>query len=168
MENLGTLKDLLKEKVDRTYRSEKMKLDHLPELQDLLYSDNMIDLLRNEIERTQKNLERLERIFDELDASPNETPSKVTEGWIADTKRSLNELEGQAVIDSAIAASLLQIDHYNAAAYGAISAYSELFEHYEVAALSQECLNAAKEASARIRELAENELDPRSLDAAET
>lgn len=164
MESIGDLKDLLKEKIDRTYRSEKMKLDHLPELQDRLGSESMIDLLRDEIERTQKNLERLEGVLEELGFSVTETASKVTEGWIADTKRSLDELQGQAVVDSAIAGALLQIDHYNAAAYGAISAYSELFEHYEVAALSQECLNAAKEASERIRELAAEELDPRSLD----
>lgn len=168
MESIGDLKDLLKEKVDRTYRSEKMKLDHLPELQDRLESESMIDLLRNEIERSQKNLERLDKIFEELGFSATETPSKVTEGWIADTKRGLDELGSQAVVDSAIAAALLQIDHYNAAAYGAISAYSELFEHYEVAALSQECLKAAKEASERIRELAVDELDPRGLGRAAT
>lgn len=164
MESMGTLKDLLKEKVDRTYRAEKMKLDHLPELQDLLMSDRMIDLLRDEIARTQKNLERLEKIFDELDIDAEELPSKVAEGWISDTKRILHELEGQAVTDSAIAGALLQIDHYNAAAYGAVSAYSELYEHYEVAALSQECLRAAKEASERLRESAEKQVDPQATD----
>ncbi len=163
MDSIASLKDLLIEKVDRTYRSEKLKLDHLPELQDQLSSERSIDLLRDNIERTQQALERLERILAELKASSGDAPSKVTEGWIADTKRTINDLKGAEVIDSAIVAALLQIEHYNAAAYGAISAYAELFEHYEVAALSQECLKASKEASEQIRNRAETEMDPSSL-----
>ncbi len=163
MDNLSNLKDLLVEKVDRTYRSEKLKLDHLPELQDLAGSDRVIDIIRDEIERTQNCIERLERIQEELNIKAGSEPSKVTEGWIGDTKRTLNELEGQAVIDSAIASSLLQVDHFNSASYGAISAYSELFEHYEIAALSQECLKAYKQAAEQLRSAAENELDPQAL-----
>ncbi len=163
MDNLSNLKDLLVEKVDRTYRSEKLKLDHLPELQDLAGSDRVIDIIRDEIDRTQNCIERLERIQEELNIKPGSEPSKVTEGWIGDTKRTLNELEGQAVIDSAIANSLLQIDHFNSASYGAISAYSELFEHYEIAALSQECLKAYKQAAEQLRKAAENDLDPQAL-----
>ncbi|MFB6258396.1 MAG: DUF892 family protein [Flavobacteriales bacterium] len=163
MDSIANLKDLLVEKVDRTYRSEKMKLDHLPEFQDRLRSERSIDLIRDEIERTQESVKKLERILEELGATAREQPSKATEGWIADTKRTLYELEGAAVIDSAIAGALLQIDHYNAAAYGAIAAYAELFEHYEVAALSQECLKASKEAGEQLRGSAENEIDPLAL-----
>ncbi len=162
MDSIADLKDLLIDKVDRTYRAERMKLDHLPELQDRLGSDRMIDILRDEIERTQNCVERLGKILGELEVEASENPSKVTEGWIADTKRSLNDLEGQAVVDSAVAGALLQIDHFNAASYGAISAYAELFEHYEVAALSQECLEDTKKATEQLRDSAENELDPQA------
>ncbi len=163
MDSLGTLKDLLCEKIDRCYRSERMKLDQLPELQDRVASERLIDLIRDEIERTQKALERLDRMFEEIELSASERPSKVTEGWISDTKRVLNELDGQEVTDSAVAGALLRIDHYNAAGYGAIAAYAELFEHYEVAALSQESLEAMKKAGEELRDFVEKELDPLAL-----
>jgi ferritin-like metal-binding protein YciE len=109
----------------------------------------------NHLEETQGQVDRLERIFKELDVSPKGKKCKAMEGLIEEGKEVLEADAAPAVKDAALIAAGQRVEHYEMAGYGCVRTFARLLGHNEAADLLQETLDEEGAADKKLTELAE-------------
>ena len=100
-------------------------------------------------------MERLEKIFQELDASPKGKKCKGMEGVIADGKKLMEEEADPEVMDAGLIGAAQQVEHYEMAGYGCVRTYAELLGHSNFANLLQKTLDEERATDEKLTKLAQ-------------
>jgi len=74
--------------------------------------------LKNHLEETQKEIERLEKAFAKLGKEPSGTQCPAIDGIIKEANETAGEIEDKAVLDAAIVANSQAVAHYEMCRYG--------------------------------------------------
>jgi ferritin-like metal-binding protein YciE len=106
--------------------------------------------------QTEKQIERLDKIFKELEERPGLKDCKGMEGIIEDGKELMEEDAEPEVLDAGLIGAAQHVEHYEIAGYGCAKTYANLLGLTDIAKLLEQTLAEEKETDAALSELAES------------
>jgi ferritin-like metal-binding protein YciE len=136
------------------HSAEKQIIAALPKMAKKASSDELRRAFETHLEQTQEQLERLEKIFADLQLNPGRHKCKAMEGLIEEASELLKEDAEEAIRDAAMIGAAQRVEHYEIAGYGTARTYAEMLGHVEAAELLQQTLDEEKETDQLLSELA--------------
>ncbi len=162
-----TLRDLLIEELRDLYHADKQLLRAFPKLAKEASAAEVRKLCQEGVDYTSERIKRLEEVFAKLDTPARAKRCQAMEGLIEEAKEMLAEDLTDALRDAALLANMQKIAHYGIAGYGTVCSYAKAIGEEEVAEILAKSLREKKEADEEMTELAERQINPRALAAAE-
>jgi ferritin-like metal-binding protein YciE len=156
---LGSLQELYVEELKDLYSAENQLLQALPKMAKAASSSDLRTAFEDHLEQTRDQVERLEKIFKKLDASPKGKKCKAMEGLIEESNELLTDEAEPAVLDAALIAAAQRVEHYEMAGYGSVRTFARLLRDQEAADLLQETLDEEEAADKKLTELAETTIN---------
>jgi ferritin-like metal-binding protein YciE len=151
---MESLKELFIEELKDLYSAENQILKALPKMIKKASSRELKRGFEEHLEQTKGHVDRLTKIFHELDESPKGKKCKGMEGIIADGAELMKEDAEPEVMDAGLISAAQHVEHYEMAGYGCVRTYAELLGHSNFVQLLETTLNEEKETDAKLTELA--------------
>src|SRR5919107_2018437 len=163
--SLDSLEKLFLEELKDVYNAEKQLLRALPRMAKAAESPELQQAFTKHQKETEGQVQRLERVFQELGQSARGKTCKGMQGLIEEGKEVL-EKEGEGpVIDAALIASAQRVEHYEIAAYGCLRTYAQLLGLSQAERLLQENLEEEEAADQKLNALAEGGINQAAVNA---
>lgn len=164
---LMTLTDLLAEELKDLYSAENQLVKALPKMAKAATSEDLRDAFENHLAETERQVERLEQIFERLDIKPGRKKCKAMEGLIEEGREIISEDAEPMVHDAALIAAAQRVEHYEIAAYGCARTFATLLGDDETASLLEESLEEEANADTKLTEVAMHGINQSAAQPAE-
>jgi len=155
----GTLKDI--------YYAEKAILKALPKMAKKASSKKLETAFTRHEKETQKQVERLEQVFEMLDKRPAGKKCPAIDGIIKEGEEVMKEAKDETIRDAAMLAAAQSVEHYEISRYGTLVAWAEKLDMREAVDLLQATLDEEKLTDEKLSALAESEINVEAEDAGE-
>jgi len=152
---METLHDLYVEELRDLYNAENQLLKALPKMAKAATTPELKAAFEEHFEVTRGQVNRLEKIFSDLDESPKGKKCKAMTGLVDEESDTVGDADTEAVKDAALIASAQKIEHYEIAGYGCVRSFARMLGYRDAEVLLQETLNEEGEADKKLTELAE-------------
>ena len=152
--DIKTMEDLFQHELQDIYYAEHQILKSLPTMIDKATNRDLATALRNHLEETKKQVDRLDQVFRKLDMQPKGTDCPAIDGIIKEADATAGEIDDKQVLDAAIVANAQAVEHYEICRYGTIIAWAEELGHDEVVRLLTTNLNEEKAANTKLNTVA--------------
>jgi ferritin-like metal-binding protein YciE len=159
---MESLDELLAEELKDIYSAEKQLLRALPKMAKKASAPELKTALTEHVEMTQRQIERLEDVFEALGKPAKAKTCKAMQGLLEEAKEIMEEDASDAVLDAGIIAAAQKVEHYEIASYGTVRTWARLCGQEEAANLLQETLDEESQTDERLTELAESIVNPRA------
>jgi len=116
--DIKTMEDLLIHGLQDIYYAEQQILKSLPKMIEKATNRDLVTGLKNHLEETNKQVERLEKAFAKLGKEPSGTTCPAIDGIIKEADETAGEIEDKSVLDAAIVANAQAVEHYEMCRYG--------------------------------------------------
>jgi len=153
---LDSLHDVFVEELKDLYNAETQLTKALPRMAKAATSQELRTAFENHLSETERQVERLETIFRQLETSPKGKKCKAMTGLIEEGKDVIDADGANAVKDAALIAAAQRVEHYEIAGYGTVRTYAQLLGFDEAANLLQETLDEEAAADEKLTGLAQN------------
>jgi ferritin-like metal-binding protein YciE len=153
---LESLKDLFIDELKDLYSAENQILKALPKMIKTASSKELKSGFEQHLKETEGHVERLEKIFSQLDVSPKGKKCKGMEGVIADGKEIMEQDAEPEVMDAGLISAAQHVEHYEMAGYGTVRTYAELLDHNDFAKLLQQTLDEEKATDEKLTKLSQS------------
>jgi ferritin-like metal-binding protein YciE len=153
---MESLQELYITELKDLYSAEKQILKALPKMAKAANSDELCQGFEAHLEETEKQVERLEQIFEELGVSPRGKKCVGMEGLLEEGKELMEEDVDPEVLDAGLIAAAQHVEHYEMAGYGCVRTYAELLGFKNAAKLLQQTLDEEGATDKKLTELARN------------
>jgi ferritin-like metal-binding protein YciE len=150
---MESLKDLMIDELKDLYSAENQILKALPKMIKKATSAELKSGFEKHLKETEGHVERLDKIFQQLGASPRGKKCKGMEGIIEDGEELMEEDADPEVMDAGLIGAAQHVEHYEMAGYGCVRTYSELLGISDVAKLLQRTLDEEKATDEKLTEL---------------
>jgi ferritin-like metal-binding protein YciE len=161
---LDSLENLLIEQLKDLYSAENQLIKALPKMAKAASNPKLRQSFETHLAQTQKQAERLEQIFEELEIRGKGKKCVGMEGLIEEGKELMNEKAEPEVLDAGLIAAAQKVEHYEIAGYGTVRTYAQTLGLDKAAKLLQQTLDEEAETDRKLTELAEASIN---LEAAE-
>lgn len=151
---LESLRELYVEELKDLYSAEKQVLQALPRMARKAQNEALRNTLEHHVEVTRVQVERLDRIFEELGKNPRGKKSRGMKGLIEEGREILQEEAEPAILDALLISSAKKIKHYEIAGYGTVRTYAELLGEAEHARLLKRTLEEEESTDQRLVQFA--------------
>ena len=152
---MSTLREALVNEIKDLYHAEKQLVRALPKLSKGASSAELKDALNTHLEETERQVNRLEEVFEHLDERVRAKTCPGMAGIIEEGSEILQEDLDEMAMDAAIIAAAQRAEHYEIAAYGTAAAWAEALGMSDVAELLMQTLDEEKAADQKLSALAE-------------
>ena len=156
---MGTLEDLYVDMLKDLYSAEKQLVKALPKMAKSAQSPDLQKAFQEHLGQTEQHVERIERIFSNLEGTPRGKKCVGMEGLIEEGAELLKEDVDPDVLDAGLIAAAQKVEHYEIASYGTARAWAEKMGHDDAARLLQETLDEESTANETLTQLAENHIN---------
>jgi len=151
-----TLQEFLVDELKDLYSAEKQILKALPKMAKKASSKELRAAFESHLKETEKQVERLETIFEELEESPRGKKCAGMEGLLEEGKEIMEEnADEPEILDVGMIAAAQRVEHYEIAGYGCARTYAQLLGLDEAARLLDETLEEEKAADIKLTQIAE-------------
>jgi ferritin-like metal-binding protein YciE len=152
LENLRTLYlDELKD----AYDYEHQILDALPKMEKAATAEELKSAFREHLGQTQKQVGRLEQIFQSLGEKAERKTCKGMKGLLAEGEDFIKARGDHDTIDASLISAAQRVEHYEIAVYGTLRAYARVLGLQDQARLLQQNLDEESKADQKLTQLAE-------------
>jgi ferritin-like metal-binding protein YciE len=151
---MESLKDLMIDELKDLYSAENQILKALPKMIKKATSAKLKSGFEKHLKETEGHVQRLEKIFQQLDASPRGKKCKGMEGVIEDGKELMEEDAEPEVMDAGLIGAAQHVEHYEIAGYGCVRTYAELLGLGDIVTLLQKTLDEEKATDEKLTQLA--------------
>jgi ferritin-like metal-binding protein YciE len=152
---LDSLQALYVDELKDLYSAEKQILKALPKMIKAASHEELAATFSEHLRVTERQVQRLERIFADLDESPRGKKCVGMEGLIEEAQELLKERPEPEVLDAGLISKAQHVEHYEMAGYGTVRTYAEQLGLTKHAELLQQTLDEEGEADKRLSALAE-------------
>ena len=159
------LQDLYVEQLRDLHSAENQILKALPKMIKKTTHPELKAALQEHEKVTDKQVQRLETIFQELGEKPTGHKCKGMEGLLEEGEEALKDFTDGDVLDAAIIASAQRVEHYEIAGYGTVRSMANMLGFDRQADLLQETLDEEGEADHKLTGLAERVVNIDALKA---
>jgi ferritin-like metal-binding protein YciE len=153
---LNSLRDLYINELKDLYDGEQRIIKALPDMAEAANSADLRQAFEDHLSQTRNHVQRLERIFQELDESPKGQKCKGLQGIIDEGEDLMDEDAPASVCDAALIASAQRVEHYEIAAYGTARTYARHLGYETQAQLLNQTLQEEGETDKKLTSLAES------------
>jgi ferritin-like metal-binding protein YciE len=151
---IKTMDDLFLHGLQDIYYAEQQITNALPKMIDKATNRDLAAGLKTHLEETNKQIERLDKVFQKLDKKPSGTQCPAIDGIIKEADELTGEVADKAVLDAAIVACAQAVEHYEICRYGTLIAWAEQLGHDEVVRFLTTNLNEEKAANTKLNTVA--------------
>ncbi len=153
---LATLEDLYTDMLKDLYSAEKQLVKALPKMAKNAQSPDLQRAFQEHLKQTEGHVERIERVFSDLEGSPRGKKCVGMEGLIEEGAELLKEDVDPDVLDAGLIAAAQKVEHYEIASYGTARAWAEKLGYNDAARLLQQTLDEESTANEKLTQLAES------------
>jgi ferritin-like metal-binding protein YciE len=146
-----TLKDI--------YFAEKKILNALPKMAKAAQSEDLKAAFERHEAETEEHVARLEKVFDEIDASPRGKTCDAILGIIEEGQEVMKEFKGAPALDAGLLAAAQAVEHYEIARYGTLITWAKELGLDQSAKLLEATLSEEKKTDDALTKLAESEVN---------
>src|SRR5258708_9342969 len=111
-QDIKTMDDLFLHGLQDIYYAEHQITKALPKMIDKATNRDLANGLKTHLEETNKQIERLDKVFQKLDKKPSSTQCPAIDGIIKEADEVVGEVADKAVLDAAIIAGAQAVEHY--------------------------------------------------------
>jgi ferritin-like metal-binding protein YciE len=154
-----TLEDLYMDLLKDLYSAEKQLVKALPKLAKAAQAPDLQRAFQEHLRQTEGQVERIERVFSDLDGSPRGKKCVGMEGLIEEGNELLKEDAEPEVLDAGLIAAAQKVEHYEIASYGTARAWAERLGYDQAAGLLQETLDEESMANEKLTQIAESHVN---------
>jgi ferritin-like metal-binding protein YciE len=152
--DIKTFDDLLLHGLQDIFYAEQQITKALPKMIDKATNADLKTGLKNHLEETNSQIERLKKVFAKLGQDPKGTTCPAIDGIIKEADETAGEIEDKAVLDAAIVANCQAVEHYEIARYGTLIAWAESLGYDEIVRFLTTNLNEEKAANTKLNTVA--------------
>jgi ferritin-like metal-binding protein YciE len=155
MAEIGTLHDAFIDELRDVYDGERQLTKALARLAKTATAAPLRDAFESHLEETQRQIERLEQVFEALEEKVRGKHCEGIAGIIDEGKSIMEEDFDDSTMDACLIAAGQRAEHYEIAAYGTLIAWAQAMGHSEAVNLLQQNLDEEKAADEKLSSLAE-------------
>ena len=152
---LDSLQELYVEQLRDIYNAEQQILKALPKMAKVVSHRELQRAFTQHEKQTQRQVQRLERIFKELGERPTGKKCKGMEGLIAEGQELIKEKPEPEVLDAGLISAAQRVEHYEIAGYGTARTFARRLGHERAAELLQRTLDEEGNTDHRLTAIAE-------------
>ena len=152
--DIKSMEDLFVHGLQDIYYAEKQITKALPKMIEQATNRDLSANFRAHLEETEKQIERLEKVFAKLGKTPSGTHCPAIDGLIEEADQTAGEVDDKAVLDAALVAAAQAVEHYEICRYGTLIAWAEELGHDEVVRFLTTNLNEEKAADSKLNTVA--------------
>jgi ferritin-like metal-binding protein YciE len=151
---IQTMDDLLLHGLQDIYYAENQIVKTLPKLIDKATNRDLTKGLKDHLEETKKQIERLNQAFKKLGKQPQGVKCPAIDGLIEEGDEIAGEVADKEVLDAAIVGAAQAVEHYEIARYGTLIAWAESLGHDDIVRFLNTNLNEEKAADRKLSTVA--------------
>lgn len=155
---LKLFEELFIKEISDLYHAEKQLLKALPKMAKASTNEVLVEAFENHLKQTEKQVERLDRVFASCNVKPKRIKCVGMEGIIEEGSQTIAEVEEGELRDAGIMIAAQKIEHYEIAAYDSLITWARQLEFEEAAKLLEETLEEERATSEKLTEIAEEEI----------
>jgi len=156
---MRTLEDLYMDLLKDLYSAEKQLVKALPKMAKAAAAQDLQRAFTEHLSQTERQVERIERIFSELEGSPRGKKCVGMEGLIEEGNELMKEDAEPQVLDAGLIAAAQKVEHYEIASYGTVRAWAERLGHHDAAQLLHQTLEEESMANEKLTRIAESHVN---------
>jgi ferritin-like metal-binding protein YciE len=153
------LRELFHETLKDIYFAEKKILGALPKMAKAAQSKRLKAAFEQHETQTEEHVSRLERVFEEIDASPRGKTCEAIMGIIEEGQEVMKELKGTPALDAGLLAAAQAVEHYEIARYGTLRTWAAELGLKNSVKLLETTLREEKTTDEALTKLAEAEVN---------
>ena len=158
--NLGSFDDLYVAQLQDLYSAESQLVDALPKMADAASHPELKQAFQDHLATTKRQKERLEQIFQSLDAEAGGETCQAMKGLVKEGQEIIDADAPDAVRDAGLIAAAQRVEHYEMAGYGTVRTFAERLGRADDARLLAETLAEEKDADGLLNRIAEQVVNP--------
>jgi ferritin-like metal-binding protein YciE len=156
---LNNLRALYVDELKDLYSAEKQLLKALPKMAKNATNPELKQAFTDHLAQTEGQVQRLEEIFESLEASPRGKKCVGMEGLIKEAQELIGEDAQEDVLDAGLISKAQHVEHYEMAGYGTVRTYADLLGETRHAQLLQQTLDEEGNANKLLTQLAETSIN---------
>ena len=149
------LRELFHDTLKDIYFAEKKILSALPKMAKAAQAEDLKEAFEKHEEETQGQVERLERVFEEIDEAPRGKTCDAIMGIIEEGQEIMKEYKGMPALDAGLLAAAQAVEHYEISRYGSLKTWAAELGLTGAARLLEQTLAEEKKTDATLSKLAE-------------
>ena len=150
-----SLQKLYTELLQDIWSAENQILEALPKMAEQTKHAELKKAFQQHYQQTEQQVQRLEKIFQDLGEEAGEKTCKGMEGLIKEGEEAMKEFKDSDVLDAALIAGAQAVEHYEIARYGCARTYAHMLGLSEHADALQRTLDEEGDTDQKLTELAE-------------
>lgn len=154
MAALDTLEQLYVNELKDLYSAEQQILKALPKMIKAAGHPELKQAFTTHLNQTEGHVERLERIFEDLGASPKGKRCHGMEGVIEEGAELIGEKPEQRVLDAGLISAAQHVEHYEMAGYGSVRNWADTLGLSRHVTLLQQTLDEERKTDELLTQLA--------------
>jgi ferritin-like metal-binding protein YciE len=156
---LNNLNDLFIHELQDIYNAEKQITKALPKMMKEASAPQLKKAFEMHLMETEKQIERLEQVFESIGKKASGEKCKAMEGIIKEAQDMMSENADPDVMDAALIASAQRVEHYEIAGYGTLCTYAKQLGHKEALTLLHKTLEEEKATDLKLTDIAESKIN---------
>jgi len=153
------LRELFHDTLKDIYFAEKKILTALPKMAKAASSSELKAAFQKHEKETQGHVERLEKVFAEIDESPKGKTCDAIVGIIEEGQEIMKEYKGAPALDAGLLAAAQAVEHYEMSRYGSLKTWAEELGLGQSAKLLEATLVEEKNTDKALTQLAESNVN---------
>jgi ferritin-like metal-binding protein YciE len=154
-----TLEDLYVDLLKDLYSAEKQLTKALPKMAKNAQSSDLQRAFQDHLKQTEKQAERLERIFSDMEGSPRGKKCVGMEGLIEEGNEIMKEAADPDAMDAGMIAAAQKVEHYEIASYGTARAWARHLGYNDAAKLLDQTLEEESMTNELLTRIAESHVN---------
>ncbi len=154
---IETKEDLFLHHLQDIYYAKKLLLKALPKMADAVNDSDLADAFRSHAEETQRQIDRLKKVFEYGDKKPKGVKCQAILGLIDEAEELMDDASGDPdLLAAGLVAGAQAVEHYEIARYGALVQWAKELNYDESVPLLQNNLDEEYAADEKLNQIAMN------------
>jgi ferritin-like metal-binding protein YciE len=154
-----TLHELFHDTLKDIYFAEKKILSALPKMAKAAHSADLKAAFEKHETETEGHVERLEKVFEEINASPRGKTCEAIMGIIEEGQEVMKEYKGAPALDAGLLAAAQAVEHYEISRYGTLRTWAQELGLTQSVKLLEATLAEEKKTDEALTQLAKSDVN---------
>jgi ferritin-like metal-binding protein YciE len=161
--DITTMPELFEHVLQDIYYAENQIVKALPDMIDKATNRELTAALKEHLEETKMQINRLDQAFELLGKEPKGTKCPAIDGIIDEANEIAGEIADKKVLDAALIAAAQAVEYYEITRYGTLVSWAKDLEHRAVAKLLTTTLKEEKAADKKLTTIGERKVNLRAV-----